>query len=90
VSGDQRGSTNVPLQGLFFLNSDLVLKQAEMVAKRVRGNDDASRIQSVYQLLFGRPAKDAEAKAGLDFLKHGSWPEYAHALLSSGSFSYVN
>ena len=90
VSGDQRNDTNVPLQGLFFLNSDLVLSQAELVAKRVTGSADAARIQKTYNLLFGRPARDAEAQAGLDFLQHASWREYAQALLSSGSFYYVN
>src|SRR4051794_18343799 len=35
LSGDQRSVTNVPLQGLFLLNSDLVSTQATRFAERV-------------------------------------------------------
>ena len=94
-SVDQRIDTNVPLQGLFFLNSDLVMRQAELVAKRIveGGGDDAARIQRAYRLLFARPAKDAEVQLGIDFLKGAGpsgWQQYAQVLLSSGSFYYVN
>jgi len=94
-SVDQRINTNVPLQGLFFLNSDLVMRQAELVAKRIAegGGDDAARIQRAYRLLFARPAKDAEVQLGINFLKGtgpSGWQQYAQVLLSSGSFYYVN
>ena len=93
TSVDQRTNTNVPLQGLFFLNSDLVANSAELVAKRVaaNGGDDTAKIQRAYRLLFARPAKASELKLGLDFLgAAGGWPQYAQVLLSSGAFYYVN
>jgi hypothetical protein len=101
VSVDQRSHTNVPLQGLFFLNSDLVMNQAELLAKRLAaaGDDDRARIQRAYPLLFGRPAKEAEVQLGLDFLKDAqpnspeavpAWQQYAQVLLTSNSFYYVN
>ena len=38
MSGDQRSQTNVPTQGLFFMNSELMWQQAELVAQRlIRG-----------------------------------------------------
>ena len=101
ISGDQRSNTNVPLQGLFFLNSDLVMSQAELLARRIttRGpGDDTSGIQKAYRLLFGRAAKDTEVKLGLDFLREArrsspegvsAWHQYAQVLLSSSSFYYV-
>jgi hypothetical protein len=94
-SVDQRTGTNVPLQGLFFLNSDLAMSQAELVAKRLAdgGGDDAARIQRAYKLLFGRPAKDTEVRLGIEFLNgagSAGWSQYAQVLLSSSSFLYVN
>ena len=92
ISSDQRSNTNVPLQGLFFLNSDLVMGQAELLAKRLMASsaDDTGRIQRAYRLLFGRAAKETEVKLGLDFLKQAPWEQYAQVLLSSGSFFYIN
>jgi cytochrome c553 len=97
ISGDQRINTNVPLQGLFFLNSEIVMSQAERLAKRLAaaGPDNTARIRKAYQLLFGRPAKDAEVKLGLEFLLVGQadslpvWQQYAQVLLSSGEFYHV-
>jgi cytochrome c553 len=93
-SVDQRTTTNIPLQGLFFLNSDLVMNQADLVAKRVTGGggDDATKIQRAYLLLFGRPPKDEEARLGIEFLKMAgptAWQQYAQVLLSSNAFVYV-
>ena len=101
ISGDQRSNTNVPLQGLFFLNSELVMSQAELLARRLTTSgheDDAAGIQKAYRLLFGRSAKDTEVQLGLDFLKEArrnpaegasAWQQYAQVLLSSSSFYYV-
>jgi Protein of unknown function (DUF1549)/Protein of unknown function (DUF1553)/Planctomycete cytochrome C len=93
-SVDQRATTNVPLQGLFFLNSDLAMSQAELVAKRVEagGGNDAAKIQRAYLLLFSRPPKDEEASLGIAFLRSAgppAWQRYAQVLLSSNAFVYV-
>src|SRR5262249_34132897 len=101
VSGDQRSVTNVPLQGLFFLNSELVWRQAERVAERLNGvaaGNDA-KIHKAYRLLYGRNATERELRHGLKFLgeagadaasKTNPWQQYAHVLLSSGEFLYLN
>jgi hypothetical protein len=104
-TAEQRFSTNVPLQRLFFMNSTFVYRQAESFAKRVydQGNDEA-RIRKAYLLLYGRAPADAEMKAGIEFLlahpdAPGSeiagqpstgWKEYARVLLSSNEFEFVN
>src|SRR5665213_3126872 len=57
ISLDQRGSTNIPQQALFFMNGDLIWQEAGTVADRM-GNDkdDRAKIQQEYTLLFGRNA----------------------------------
>ncbi len=87
----ERSNTNVPLQGLFFLNSEFVMQQAERLAKRLAGGGDAAGIQRAYELLFSRPPKPNEVQLGIEFLgSGGSWAQYAQALLGSGAFYYVN
>ena len=44
-------NTNVPLQGLFFLNSDLVMNQADLVAKRLP--QAAATIRSEFRMHTG-------------------------------------
>jgi hypothetical protein len=104
-TAEQRFSTNVPLQRLFFMNSTFVYRQAENFARRVydQGNDEA-RIRKAYSILYGRAPTDAEIKAGIEFLQahpdvpgaeiagqpSTGWKEYARVLLSSNEFEFVN
>ena len=45
-TAEQRFSTNVPLQRLFFMNSDFMQQHAERLAERVADEpDDAARIE---------------------------------------------
>ena len=72
ITSERRTVTTVPLQQLFVLNSDFMMRQAKALAARaanVSTGDDAERIRHVYRLLFGRNASDAEVEAGLEFLK---------------------
>jgi mono/diheme cytochrome c family protein len=104
-TAEQRFTTNVPLQRLYFMNSSFVYKQAEVFAKRVYDEgSDAARIQKAYRILFGRSPTEAETMAGLDFLQahpetpgnqiagqpSTAWNEYARVLLSSNEFEFVN
>ena len=104
-TAEQRFSTIVPLQRLYFMNSGFVYKQAESLAKRVYlAGDDSARIDKAYRLLFGREPTEKEAELGLNFLKSTpdlkgetitgqpttAWKEYARVLLSSNEFEFVN
>jgi mono/diheme cytochrome c family protein len=90
-TSEQRIETNVPLQRLFFLNSELMNREAKGLAARLKGKSDAERIQQAYALLYSRPATEAEIQVGLRYLAEGgTWPEYAQALLSSNEFIFVN
>ena len=69
LSAERRFTTTVPLQRLFFMNSDFMQQQGELIARRVAAEpDNTARIQKAYHLIFGRAASDVEVKAGLAFL----------------------
>jgi hypothetical protein len=69
LSAEQRFTTNVPLQRLFFMNSDFVQQQAEQLAKRVAGEAETdARIQKAYRITLGRAATPAEVKLGVEYL----------------------
>ena len=69
ISAEQRFSTNVPLQRLFFMNSEFMQQQAERIAVKVQEEpDNKSRIAKAYRLIFGRLPSDAETAQALEFL----------------------
>jgi len=76
-SAEQRFSTSVPLQRLFFMNSDFIQQHAERVAERVADEpDDGARIEKVYRLLYGRAPTADESKAGRAFLQAEALKQY--------------
>jgi hypothetical protein len=83
LSSEKRFATNVPLQRLFFMNSDFVAQQAELLVKRVSSEpDNAARIRKVYSLVFGRAPAEAELSAGLEYLKREPMQEYEERKLA--------
>jgi hypothetical protein len=76
-SAEKRFSTNVPLQRLFFMNSDFMQQHAEQLAERVVAEPaDEARIQKAYRLIFGRAATPAEVQAGREFLATEPMKQY--------------
>jgi len=70
LSSERRFTTSVPLQRLFFMNSDFMQQQGELLARRLEAETDSTaRIQKAYGLIFGRPASQKEIDAGLSFLR---------------------
>ena len=94
ASSAQRVVTNVPLQRLFFLNSDFVLQQSEALAARVRSaGSDTDRIREAYRLSYAREAADSDVRDGLDFLAAAGgdgWTQYAQVLLGSNEFAFID
>jgi mono/diheme cytochrome c family protein len=77
LSAEKRFATTVPLQRLFFMNSDFVQQQAEHLAERVASEpDNTARIQKVYKLVYGREATPEEVKMGLEYLRTEPLKEY--------------
>jgi cytochrome c553 len=69
ISAEQRFTTNVPLQRLFFMNSDFMQQQAEKIARKLQEEpDNKARITKAYRLVFGRDPSSAELTAGLEYL----------------------
>jgi hypothetical protein len=104
-TAEQRFSTIVPTQRLYFMNSGFVYRQADHLAQRVySAGDDNGRIRAVYRILYGREPTTKEAQLGLNFLHtttdlkgetimgqpSTAWKEYARVLLSSNEFEFVN
>ena len=76
-SAEKRFATNVPLQRLFFMNSDFMQQQAEKVAARVIDLPTyEARIQKAYRLVFSRAATPAEVAAGLAYLAAEPMKQY--------------
>ena len=74
ITAEQRSVTNVPLQGLFFMNSDLVARQAEALVARLgpegtTEEENIARIERAYRILFDRKPSQTEIQRGLEFLK---------------------
>jgi len=77
ISAEQRYATNVPLQRLFFMNSDFVQQQAELLVQRIEAEPTLeARIQKAYRLVFGRAATAEEIRLGLDYLRNEPLKEY--------------
>jgi mono/diheme cytochrome c family protein len=104
-TAEQRFSTNVPLQRLYFMNNDFVYAQAGKVAERVYSQpNETGRITEAYRLLYGRAPTAKEIEIGLQFLtttpeKPGdtvngepvtAWKQYARVLLSANEFEFVD
>jgi len=86
---EQRLTTSVPLQRLFFMNSGFIGARARRLAARLRGHD-RERLVQVHWLAFQREPEAGEIRLGLEFLSGGgSWPQYAQALLASNEFQFV-
>jgi len=102
ITNEQRNVTHVPLQKLFFLNSDFIAQESSLLAERLNtqfANDDASKIRRAYQLCFGRDPTEDEVQLGQEFLRKradkpvaGSspWQQYSQVLLSSNEFVFVD
>lgn len=68
---EKRGSSTVPLQALFWMNSPMMRDLAGSFADRLRkaAADDAGRIRLAYQLAYARPASNEEVKKGTNYLQ---------------------
>ena len=99
ITCDRRAETSVPLQQLFVLNSDFMIKQAIALAKRLdheSSEPDAERIRRAFVLVYGRTASEEEVRWGSEFVgsngseKLSKWEQYAQVLLGSNEFAFVD
>lgn len=106
LTSERRVSTTVPMQQLFVLNSDFLVRQAKALAGRLATetpSDDKVRIERAYAILFQRTPSEAEVRIGLSYLqaplpenvtasqvKLTAWEQYAQALLGTNEFVFVD
>jgi hypothetical protein len=72
VTADARMTTTVPLQELFVLNSEFMIRQAKAFAARLTsdpGESDAARIRRAFLLAYNRAPDNRELLLGLTFLQ---------------------
>ena len=104
-TSEQRFSSNVPLQQLYFMNNPFVYKQAGILAERVSSEaTDKERIVKLYKYVYQREPSVEELELGLKFLsttpeKAGyavagepitAWRQYARIMLSSNEFQFLD
>jgi hypothetical protein len=87
-TSEQRMETNVPLQRLFFMNSDFVMNQAKALATRFESSTGPAKIEQIYEVVYQRKPSPEEKKLALEFLKDSSLAEYLQVLLSSNEFEF--
>ncbi len=99
ITSDSRTITTVPLQQLFVLNSEFMVRNAKALSKRLveQAPDDSARIRQAFLLLFGRPATERDLSLGMAFLSAEQdsatltrWEQYAQVLLSANEFMFVD
>lgn len=88
ASSEARMSTNVPLQRLYFMNSDFVEKRAAAISQRLQGSA-AEKIQQAYRAIYAREADAEELRLGAQYVEKASWASYLRALLSTNEFLFV-
>ncbi len=71
ITSDARTVTTVPLQQLFVLNSEFMVRNAKALSKRLAEQepDDSARIRQAFLLLYGRPATERDLSLGMAFLE---------------------
>ena len=89
--------TTTPLQQLFALNGPLLRQEAVALAKQLEADvpaGGAARVRRAYELLFNRTPTDREVKLALAFVGEKpnakDWSRYAHVLLGSNEFLFID
>jgi cytochrome c553 len=67
-----RDTTASPLQALFMMNNPFVMKQAELLAKRIDARPEAEQIDLTYKITLGREPTDAERQHTAAFMQQFS------------------
>ncbi|MBI4662172.1 MAG: PSD1 domain-containing protein, partial [Verrucomicrobia bacterium] len=87
VTSDTRSVTTVPLQQLFVLNSEFMIRQAKALAAKLTAHPNETaeaRVRRAFLIAYGRPPSDPELRLGLNFL---SAPEPSQGSGSAGNGS---
>lgn len=105
ITSEKRTVTTVPLQQLFVLNSEFMVRNAKSLAAVLTadpGLSDAQRIERAFLAVYGRPVTERERTLGLAFVAASGpapmgtapgltrWEQYAQVLLSTNEFLFID
>ena len=94
----KRPDTSVPQQTLFALNSEFIQQRAAALAKlSLVEKAPAMRVRWIMRRAYGRDAAPQEIEAALAYIdsqasepKHDPWQLFAHVLLASNEFIFLD
>jgi hypothetical protein len=92
LSSGQRNVSTVPTQALTLLNNPFVVRQAELLAERIKKDapaDLAKQIDLGYQYALARPATRLEKSLALETVKSQDLVDFTHVLLNLSEFLYM-
>ncbi|HEV3003352.1 MAG TPA: DUF1553 domain-containing protein, partial [Pirellulales bacterium] len=100
LTSERRVITTVPMQQLFVLNSEFMVRQAKTLAAGLASEapDDDVRIDRAYRWVLGRSPHERERQFLRDFLagstaggtKLSPWEQVAQSLLGSNEFVFLD
>jgi len=92
----KRGTSIVPQQYLFMMNSPFMIARAKALAVKLQQDtsDTATKIERAYRVLYNRTPSEKEKEIGLAFLAGQNadkpkFEQYAQILMSAHEFMYV-
>lgn len=100
-----RNTSTLPTQALFFMNSELVVKESRKFANRILERKDLTgekRIVLAYRMAIGRQPVSSEIEQALTYINGfevdgsereselAAWTSFCHALFASLDFRYVD
>jgi hypothetical protein len=91
-SSPKRSRSTTPLQALNLFNSEFVLQQAELFAKRLQkesGADKDQQVQRGFQLVFNREPEAPEAKACRQLVQEHGLTAFCRVLLNADEFLFI-
>jgi hypothetical protein len=101
ITAGERSVTTVPLQQLFVLNSGFMIGQSKALADRLskEAESDATRVERMFRLLYGRQPTDEERQAAGRFLAESekqpddslsTLEQFCLAMLGTNEFAYID
>jgi hypothetical protein len=88
----KRSRSTTPIQAFNLLNSDFMVQQSELFAKRLKreaGENPADQVRQAFLLALGRVADQTEAAAGLKLVRGHGLSALCLALFNANEFVFV-
>jgi hypothetical protein len=87
-----RNVSTVPTQALTLMNNEFVIRQAQLLAERVKttaGSDTAAEIEAAYRMTLARPPTPKELTVSRELVEGRSLEDFTNVLLNLSEFLYI-